>query len=91
MSLLLIKITASNFQERFIKAGSLLVSKYLNFYFYSLKVPFIRSWPILVLLVKRNSGELHCSATVLKSFAVSLLIFYRSCCLELKNAALLIC
>ena len=36
ISLLLIKITSSNFQEMFIKASSFLLFKYLNFEFYTL-------------------------------------------------------
>ena len=39
ISLLLIKVTSSNFQEMFIKANSFLLTKYLNFDFYTLNLP----------------------------------------------------
>ena len=40
MSLLLIQISPSNFQEMSIKASSFLLFKYLNLYCYTLKVHF---------------------------------------------------
>ena len=46
MSLLLIKMSPSNIQKILIKASSFLLFKYFNFYFFTLKAPFIRSWPI---------------------------------------------
>ena len=55
-SLLLIKINSSNFQEMFIKASSFLLFKYLNFDLYTLKVPFIRSWPRMLWVLIRTAS-----------------------------------
>ena len=48
ISLSLIKISSSNFQEMLMKASSFRLSKYFKFDLYALKVPFIRSWPICI-------------------------------------------
>ena len=50
ISLLLIKVSPSNFPDMLIEASSFVLFKYLNFDFYTLKVPFIRSWPIYIML-----------------------------------------
>ena len=46
ISLLSIKISPSNFQELLIEVSSFLLFKYISFDIYTLKVHFIRSWPI---------------------------------------------
>ena len=43
---LLIKLSPPKFLEQLIEASSFLSCKYLNFDFYTLKVPFLRPWPI---------------------------------------------